>query len=196
MSGALARTLAFALGVVALSHSAFAQDLPALTQPVNDFANVIDPATEATLDALIRRLRDASGDAVVVATVPSMAPYTSIEEYALRLFEKAGIGDKDKANGLLVVLAVGERRVRVEVGYGLEEFITDGFAGETIASRCSRRFGRADTVRGCRPARRASCRALSRGGALPSRVCRRRTPHQGLGRPSGSETWPSPCSCS
>ena len=67
-----------------------------------------------------------------MATVDTYAPSGSIEEYAVSLFEKAGIGARDKDNGLLVVLAVKERRVRVEVGYGLEEYITDGFAGETI----------------------------------------------------------------
>ena len=62
-----------------------------------------------------------------------MAPYADIREYAIKLFENRGrgIGDKGKDNGLLIVLAVKERRVRIEVGYGLEQWITDGFAGET-----------------------------------------------------------------
>jgi uncharacterized protein len=122
-------TLSLGLGPSAVFAT---QALPRLTQPVTDMAGVIDEATEARLDGLLRRLQTASGDAVVIATVPSFAPYGSIEEYALRLFETAGIGDKARANGLLIVLALGERRVRIEVGYGLEEFITDGFAGDTI----------------------------------------------------------------
>ena len=67
----------------------------------------------------------------MVATVKTVAPF-SIEEYAVRLFEQAGIGQRDQDNGLLILLAVAERRVRIEVGYDLEEFITDGFAGEVI----------------------------------------------------------------
>jgi uncharacterized protein len=109
-----------------------AQELPALTQPVNDFAGVVDRASATELERRIRALQRATGDVVVVATVKTFAPYATIEEYALRLFERAGIGTKSADNGLLIVLAVDERRVRIEVGYGLEEFVTDGFAGEAI----------------------------------------------------------------
>jgi uncharacterized protein len=99
---------------------------------VNDFAGVVDRASATELDRRIRTLQQATGDVVVVATVKTFAPYATIEEYALRLFETAGIGTKSADNGLLIVLAVDERRVRIEVGYGLEEFVTDGFAGEAI----------------------------------------------------------------
>jgi uncharacterized protein len=109
--------------------------LPVLTAPVNDFAKVIDAASAAELDRLIRTLQTATGDVVVVATVDTFAPYATIDEYAVRLFEKAGIGQRKTDSGLLVLLAVQDRRVRIEVGYGLEEFITDGFAGDTIRNQ-------------------------------------------------------------
>jgi uncharacterized protein len=107
--------------------------LPSLTQPVNDFAHIIDPASEAEMDREIRALTAASGDVVIVATVPTIEPYGDIREYATKLFENngRGIGQKDKDNGLLILVAVKERRVWIEVGYGLEEFVTDGYAGET-----------------------------------------------------------------
>jgi len=110
-----------------------AQPLPELTAPVNDFAGVIDPPGEARIEDVIRRLQDASGDVIVVATVETVAPYANAREYAVKLFENhgRGIGQRDKDNGLLVLLAMKEREVQVEVGYGLEQFITDGFAGET-----------------------------------------------------------------
>ena len=81
---------------------------PALTAPVNDFANVISESDEAELDRRIRALQQASGDVVVVATVPSMEPYTEINEFALRMFENGGrgIGNKGKDNGALIVLAL------------------------------------------------------------------------------------------
>jgi uncharacterized protein len=130
---AIAWTLAAALALCAVtSASARAQTLPALTQPVNDFAHVIDADSAATIDRRIRALQTATKDVVVVATVDSYAPYGSIEEYAVRLFEQAGIGARSQDNGVLIVMAVQEKRVRIEVGYGLEPFITDGFAGETI----------------------------------------------------------------
>lgn len=106
---------------------------PALTRPVNDFANVIDGASARTLEEMILSLERASGDAVVVATVETYKPdYGDLEEYAVKMFENRGrgIGQKGKDNGLLVVVAVRDREVRIEVGYELEQFITDGFAGQ------------------------------------------------------------------
>ena len=110
-----------------------AQELPPqLTQPVNDFAGIIDAQSVAQMDAVIRSLQQASGDVVVVATVDSFQPYGDIREYATKMFENhgRGIGEKGRDNGLLILLAVKDRQVWVEVGYDLEEFITDGFAGE------------------------------------------------------------------
>lgn len=125
-----------ALAVIAVATFAWpvsAQtSLPALTAPVNDFAHVIDAGSAAELDRITRVLQAATGDVVVVATVDTFAPAATIEEYAVRLFETAGIGTRKTDSGALVLLAVNDRRVRIEVGYGLEEFITDGFAGETI----------------------------------------------------------------
>lgn len=130
---ALGLLLAGVLGAALLAGApAHAQDLPRLTAPVNDLAHVIDPANAAELDRRIRVLQTASGDAIVVATVPTFAPYSSIEEYAVKLFERAGIGDRSKDTGLLIVVAVQERSIRIEVGYGLEGLVTDGYSGETI----------------------------------------------------------------
>lgn len=116
-----------------LSAQTTAKPLPVLTEPVNDFARVIDPASAAELDRIIRALKAASGDVLTVVTVPTIAPFADVREYALKQFENggAGIGDKGKDNGALILLAVQERGVWIEVGYGLEPFITDGFSGET-----------------------------------------------------------------
>ena len=107
--------------------------LPELTAPVNDFAHVIDPDSAREMDRMIRELKDKTGDVVIVATVPSLAGFGDIREYATKLFENhgRGVGDKEKDNGLLLLVAPNDRRVWVEVGYGLEQWITDGFAGET-----------------------------------------------------------------
>jgi uncharacterized protein len=107
---------------------------PALNAPVNDYAKVVDAASAAELERRIRALQAATGDVVVVATVPTFQPYGDIREFAGKMFQNGGrgVGDKGKDNGLLIVVAVQDRRVDVEVGYALEEFITDGFAGETI----------------------------------------------------------------
>jgi len=117
-------------------------ELPELTAPVNDFANVIDNNSEREIDRRVRALQAASGDVVVVATVQTYKPYADIDEYAVKMFENGGrgIGDKGKDNGLLVVVAVDDRRIRIEVGYDLEQFVTDGFAGETIRDLITPQF--------------------------------------------------------
>ena len=106
---------------------------PELTAPVNDFAKVIDAASASAIDRMIRTLQAATGDVVVVATVPTIEPYGDIREYIVKLFANhgKGIGQKGKNNGLLILVALKERRSQIEVGYDLEEFVTDGFAGET-----------------------------------------------------------------
>jgi len=108
-------------------------DLPELTEPVNDLAHVIDSENAAAIDRLSRALKEKAGDVVVVATVPAIEPYGDIRELAVKMFENhgKGIGEKGKDNGVLILLAPKERKVWIEVGYGLEEWITDGFAGET-----------------------------------------------------------------
>jgi uncharacterized protein len=107
---------------------------PQLTATVNDFAGALDEASKTEIDRRIRALHEATGDAVVVATVRTFQPYADIDSYAVRMFENGGrgIGARGKDNGLLIVVAVDDRRARIEVGYDLEQFITDGFAGETI----------------------------------------------------------------
>jgi uncharacterized protein len=117
----------------AIGRAAAQPPPPELTAPVNDFAGVIDAASARSLDELIRALEAASGDAVVVATVRTFQPWPDIQSYATRMFENAGrgVGARGKDNGVLVLLAVDDRQVRVEVGYDLEGAVTDGFAGET-----------------------------------------------------------------
>ena len=111
-----------------------AQSLPPeLTQPVNDFAHVIDSASARELNSLIRSLQQTTGDVVIVATIDTFAPYGTIDEYAVKMFENhgRGIGERGRDNGLLILVAIKDRRVRFEVGYELEQFITDGFSGQT-----------------------------------------------------------------
>ena len=133
---------------VGLPGLAAAQDVPRLTEPVNDFANVIDASSERDIDARIRALERASGDVIVVATVRTFAPFGSIEELAVKMFEASGIGRKGQDNGALILVAVDDRKVRIEVGYGLEEHLTDAFTGETIRDVITPRFRQGEMGRG------------------------------------------------
>jgi uncharacterized protein len=127
--------LTFGICHLSLTGVAHAQPAPpALTDTVNDFAGIIDASSRAELDKRIRALKQTTGDVVVVATVPTFKPFGTIDEYAVKMFENGGrgIGEKGKDNGLLIVVAKDDRKVAIQTGYDLEEFIPDGFAGETI----------------------------------------------------------------
>jgi uncharacterized protein len=119
--------------VVASDGQPSSASLPELTQPVTDLAHVIDADNARRMDAMSRALQAKTGDVVVVVTVPNLQPYGDVNEYAVKLFENhgRGVGTKGKDNGLLMLLAPNDRKVRIEVGYDLEQFITDGFSGET-----------------------------------------------------------------
>jgi uncharacterized protein len=171
-------------GLAAQSES----QLPELTAPVNDFARVIDAPSAAELERLIRALQAASGDVVVVVTVPSTAPYADVREYATKLFENRGrgIGDRAKDNGLLILLAPNSRAVWVEVGYGLEGWITDGYAGETSREYMTPQFRNgnygAGLVAGTSRivARIAQGRSVQLTGVNPPRERRRQNPQGSL----------------
>ena len=142
---------AFSLLPSTLSLLAAAQPAPpVLTGPVNDFAKVIDPNSERELERLVAALRTATEDVIVIATVPTFQPYPTIEEYAVKMFENGGkgIGERSKDNGLLIVVAVEDRRVRIETGYELEGFIPDGYAGQTIREQMLPAFRQGQYGRG------------------------------------------------
>ena len=142
-AAAVRKTLPAVLLLCLWSGAALAQPQPPpLTQPVNDFAHVIDPESARAIDALIRSLQRATGDVVVVATIETFQPYATIDEYAVKMFENGGrgIGEKGRDNGLLVLVAVNDRRVKVETGYELEQFITDGLAGEVSRDQMAPQF--------------------------------------------------------
>ena len=108
-----------------------AQDYPAHTGKVNDFAGLLTPDQRAQLGADLDQLeRDTSAE-VAVVTLPSLNG-RSVEEYATGLFNTWGIGKADRDNGVLVLVSRGEREMRIEVGYGLEGILPDGLAGEII----------------------------------------------------------------
>ena len=137
------RAAMFAAALLLVASAAAAQPpIPPLTAAVNDFANVIDPQSKAELERRINALMAATGDVVVVATVPNIEGYYDINEYRVKMFENGGrgIGQKDKDNGLLIVVAVAERQIGIEVGYELEGFVTDGTAGSVIRERIRPEF--------------------------------------------------------
>jgi uncharacterized protein len=106
-------------------------DFPPLTGRVVDQANLLDPATEQALTEKLAALEASSTDQLVVVTVNSLQDQ-EIEDYGYQLGRAWGIGQKENDNGALLIVAPNERKVRVEVGYGLEPILTDAFSSQVI----------------------------------------------------------------
>ena len=118
------------LFVLIFNSTAFcANQIPAPVGWVNDFANVISAEHKAKLTALIDQLQAKTSAEIMVVTVQSIAPYDE-KEYARLIFDNWKPGKKGKDNGVLVLLAITERRWRIETGYGLEGILPDGKCGE------------------------------------------------------------------
>ncbi len=91
---------------------------------VGDGAGVLGPAYTDLIDGVCSRLKEATGSELAVVTVRDLGG-TTVEDFAERLFKRFGIGEKGKDNGLLILFALDDRAVRIEVGYGLEPAVTD-----------------------------------------------------------------------
>ena len=133
------------LAVVALGSALplSAQSFPALSGRVVDAANIIPDAQEAALDAQLAAVETNSGRQVVVATIPSLEGYP-IDDYGYRLGRSWGIGQKADNNGALLIIAPKDRKVRIEVGYGLEPILTDAWSSVVINTQILPRFKAGD----------------------------------------------------
>jgi uncharacterized protein len=142
---ALARwwaALAIAL-LACLAFPALAQTFPPLTGRVVDNANLLDPAQEAALSAKLEALETSTGRQLVVATLPDLQGY-EIEDYGYQLGRAWKIGQKGENNGIILIVAPNERKVRIEVGYGLEPYVTDALSAMIIQGQILPRFKAGD----------------------------------------------------
>ena len=132
---ALALLFLLALAPAAMAAPKF----PPLTGRVVDLANVLSPAAEQKLTAESAQLEAQTGHQFVVATVPDLQGY-EIEDYGYQLLRAWGIGQKDKNDGVILLVAPNERRVRIEVGYGLEPVLTDALSSVILQERVLPQF--------------------------------------------------------
>jgi uncharacterized protein len=123
---------ALLLGLAALP--AAAQDVPKLTGRVVDAANLLPPGDEAALTQKLEALERASTRQLVVVTVPDLQGY-SVEDFGFRLGETWKIGNKEADNGAILLVAPNEKKVRIEVGDGLEPILTDALSSIIIRNR-------------------------------------------------------------
>lgn len=122
---------------------AAAKNFPALTGCVVDQANIISPTERADLEGKLKALADKSSIQLVVASVSSLDG-EAIEPYATKLFNTWGLGDAKKNNGVLFLIAPNEHKVRIEVGHGLEETLTNAKAKTIIVNAIVPRFRTGD----------------------------------------------------
>jgi len=106
----------------------FAQDFPKPKGWINDYAGVIPSSAESRMEALANEVKQKTGAEVAVVTMRSLGGI-DIESFASDLFRDWGIGEKGQDNGALILLAVQDRKIRIEVGYGLEPILPDGKTG-------------------------------------------------------------------
>lgn len=122
------------LGLALLLTPRFASAEPTYPQPqgwVTDTANVLSSGVKAQLENDLTAFHAATGIELSVAVAPSMGG-ESVEGYAVELFKRWGVGQKGKDNGVLLLIAMQERKIRIEVGYGLEGVLPDARAGNII----------------------------------------------------------------
>ncbi len=141
------RPLAVCLGLVtvlaAFAAPAAAKDVPYLSGRIVDEAGMVPPDVAQRLDEKLAALEKATGDQVAVLTVQSLDG-EPLEDYSMKVAETWKLGQKDKDNGVLLLIAKNDRKLRIEVGYGLEPQLTDAQAGRIIRNVITPRFKAGD----------------------------------------------------
>jgi uncharacterized protein len=136
-----------ALALVALTVAAIALTFPPLSGRIVDQAGIIPAETQSAIEPKLADLETKSGIQLVVGTVKSLEGQ-EIEPYANELFRFWKLGEKTKNNGVLLLVAPNERRVRIEVGYGLEGTLTDALSKVIITNAITPRFKTGDFAGG------------------------------------------------
>ena len=127
----LLSTLLGTLLVLTLATMAAALDVPPYTTRVNDLANMISPATRQTIETRLADLETSDSTQVAVLTIPSLEG-DSLEDFSIRLADAWKVGQKNFDNGVILLISKQDRKIRIEVGQGLEGRLTDVLAGQIV----------------------------------------------------------------
>lgn len=166
--------------ILVMAVSAFALEVPAYNGYVNDYADMLSPAAEKTLEARLADLERTDSTQVAVLTIPSLEG-DDMNDFSIRVVDAWKIGQADKDNGVLFLVSQADRKIRIEVGYGLEGVLTDILAGQIITNVIGPRFQEGDfdggfidgvgaisgAVRGEYTAAQAQKKEGSKRGVLP-----------------------------
>jgi uncharacterized protein len=153
--------------LAALAATAIAQeaDIPYLTGRVTDNAQLLSEETSRSLSESLKAHEERTTNQIAILTVPTLNG-ESVEDYAARVFKEWKLGQKGKDNGILVVVVPNDRRMRIEVGYGLEGTMTDMMAGRIIRNVMTPKFKQGDYDGGIADGARAIIDVLE-GGNVP-----------------------------
>lgn len=166
--------------ILILATSAMALEVPPYKGYVNDLAGMMSPTTRQALEARLAELNKADSTQVAVLTVPSLEG-DEINDFSIRVADAWKVGQKNEDNGVILLVSKGDRKIRIEVGYGLEGVLTDVLAGQIISNVIGPKFKTGDfdggfidgvaaisgAVRGEYTAAPAKNRRSSRRGILP-----------------------------
>ena len=129
--------------LLCLPFSAYSLDVPKLQSYVNDYAGMISPSVRSKMEGELRAFEQSDSTQIVILTVPSLEG-ENIEEFSIRVAEAWKIGQQQKDNGILLIVSKQERKIRIEVGRGLEGKLTDLMAGRIIDQVIKPRFKQGD----------------------------------------------------
>lgn len=128
---------------IELPSSAFALEVPALKGHVNDYGNMMSAETRANIEAELKAFEQSDSTQVVILTIPSLEG-EALEEFSIKVAETWKIGQRGKDNGVILLVSNQDRKIRIEVGRGLEGKLTDLMAGRIIEYVIKPRFKRGD----------------------------------------------------
>jgi uncharacterized protein len=135
--------LSFILWLFCLPLTAHGLDVPRLQGYVNDYAGMISPSAKSKIEERLKAFEQSDSTQIVILTIPSLEGQ-NLEEFGIKVAEAWKIGQKGKDNGAILIVSKQDRKIRVEVGYGLEGRLTDLTAGRIIDLVIKPRFQQGD----------------------------------------------------
>jgi uncharacterized protein len=155
------------LSVLICGMFLYSQSLPVLTGRVVDQAGVLNQDQQNEIENYLQNYESATGHQIVVAIINSTGEYP-IEEYSIKLAEQWKIGKKGKDDGIILLVALQDRKIRIEVGYGLEGVVTDLESGQIIRNLIAPNFKTNDYYTGIKLAtyRLAELTGMSKSGLI------------------------------
>jgi len=130
-----------------ISISLFSLAVPQLKGRINDYANILISGDETNLDNMLRQTEQNTSAQIVLLTIPSLEG-ENLESYSMKVAEAWQIGQKKYDNGVLLLIAMQEKKIRLEVGYGLEHIITDAKSGYIIRKYIVPEFQKGELYQG------------------------------------------------